>query len=156
LFLVSAALFVVGIALIIASTRTPTSDRLAVEPVVTNPVASVQQIMRGIVGPAANVVFNAVATTITLSGTEERAPKTDQEWNAVGDSAAALVESGNLLMLGNRAIDNGDWMMMSRSLMDASRVALKATEARNVEALFASSEAINATCDGCHQRYQRQ
>ena len=59
-------------------------------------------------------------------------------------------------MLGDRAIDKGDWMTMSRALMDASRVALKAVEARNVEALFGSGETINATCDSCHQRYQRQ
>jgi len=155
LFLVSAALFVAGIAFLVASTR-PTGERPAAETVVTTPVASVQQIMRGIVAPAAGVVFNSVATTITLSGTEERAPRTAAEWNAVGDSAAALVESGNLLMLGDRAVDKGDWMTMSRALMDASRVALKAIEARNVEALFGSSEAINATCDSCHQRYQRQ
>ena len=74
LFLVSAALFVVGIAFLVASTR-PTGERPAVETVVTTPVASVQQIMRGIVAPAASVVFNSVATTITPSGTEERAPE---------------------------------------------------------------------------------
>jgi hypothetical protein len=155
LFLVSAALFVAGIAFLVASTRT-IDERPAAEAAVTTPVASVQQIMRGIVSPAANVVFNSVATTITLSGTEERAPRTAAEWNAVGDSAAALVESGNLLMLGDRAVDKGDWMTMSRALMDASRVALKAIEARDVGALFGSSEAINTTCDSCHQRYQRQ
>ena len=155
LFLVSAALFVVGIAFLVASTR-PMDDRPAVEAAATKPVASVQQIMRGIVAPAASVVYSSVATTITPSGTEERAPRTDGEWNAVGDSAAALVESGNLLMLGERAVDKGDWMTMSRALMDASRVALKAVEARNVEALFGSGEAINATCESCHQRYQRQ
>ena len=155
LFLVSAALFVVGIAFLVASTR-PTGERPAVEVAATTPVASVQQIMRGIVAPAASVVFNSVATTITPSGTEERAPRTDGEWNAVGDSAAALVESGNLLMLGERAVDKGDWMTMSRALMDASRVALKAVEARNVEALFGSGETVNAACENCHQRYQRQ
>jgi hypothetical protein len=155
LFLVSAALFVVGIAFLVASTR-PAGERPAAETVVTTPVASVQQIMRGIVAPAAGVVFNSVATTITPSGTEERAPRTDAEWNAVGDSAAALVESGNLLMLGERAIDKGDWMTMSRALMEASRGALKATEARNVEGLFSSGETINTSCDNCHQKYQRQ
>jgi len=155
LFLVSAALFIVGIAFLVASTRT-NDERPAVEAVVTTPVASVQQIMRGIVGPAANVVFNSVATIITPNGTEERAPRTAEEWDAVGDSAAALVESGNLLMLGDRAVDKGDWMTMSRALMDASRVALKATEAKNVEALFGTGETINASCENCHQRYQRQ
>ena len=155
LFLVSAALFIVGIAFLVAGTRT-IDERPAVEAVVTTPVASVQQIMRGIVAPAASVVFNSVGTTITASGTEERMPRTTEEWNAVGDSVAALAESGNLLMLDGRAIDKGDWMTMSRALMDGARVALKAIEAKNVEALFGSGETINASCDSCHQRYQRQ
>lgn len=155
LFLVSAALFIVGIAFLVASTRT-IDERRAVEAVVPTPVASVLQIMRGITAPAAGVVFNAVATIITPKGTEERAPRTAEEWDAVGDSAAALVESGNLLMLGERAIDKGDWMTMSRALMDGARVALEATKAKNVEALFGSSEAINAACETCHERYQRQ
>lgn len=155
LFLVSAALFITGIAFLVASTRT-IGERPAVEAVVPTPVASVLQIMRGITAPAARAVFDSVATIITPNGTEERAPRTAEEWNAVGDSAAALVESGNLLMLGDRAIDKGDWMTMSRALMDASRVALEAAEAKNVEALFGSGETINATCENCHQRYQRQ
>ena len=155
LFLVSAALFVVGIAFLVASTR-PAGERPAAETVVTTPVASVLQIMRGITAPAARTVFGSVATIVTPNGTEERAPRTAEEWNAVGDSAAALVESGNLLMLGDRAIDKGDWMTMSRALIDASRVALEAAQAKNVKALFDSGETINATCDNCHQRYQRQ
>jgi hypothetical protein len=155
LFLVSAALFIAGIAFLVASTR-PTGERPAAETVVTTPVASVLQIMRGITAPAARSVFDSVATIITPKGTEERAPRTAEEWDAVGDSAAALVESGNLLMLGERAIDKGDWMSMSRALMDASRVALEATKAKNVEALFNSSEAINTSCENCHERYQRQ
>jgi len=155
LFLVSAALFVVGIAFLVASTR-PAGGRPAAETVVTTPVASVLQIMRGITAPAARTVFGSVATIVTPSGTEERAPRTAEEWNAVGDSAAALVESGNLLMLGDRAIDKGDWMTMSRALIDASRIALEAAQAKNVEALFGAGETINATCDNCHQRYQRQ
>lgn len=155
LFLVSAALFITGIAFLVASAR-PTGERPAAETVVTTPVASVLQIMRGITAPAARTVFGSVATIITPNGTEERAPRTAEEWNAVGDSAAALVESGNLLMLGDRAIDKGDWMTMARALVDASRVALEAAQAKNVEALFGSGEPINATCDNCHQRYQRQ
>ena len=54
--------------------------------------------MKGITGPAADVVYNAVSSTVTLQGTEEVAPRNDQEWEAVEDSAAALVESGNLML----------------------------------------------------------
>lgn len=157
LFVISAALFVAGIGFVIASARA--SEQMpaasAQQPVETRPVATVKQIMQGIVGPGALVVFDAVGTTVSVRGTEERSPKTDEEWTAVGNSAAALVEAGNLLMLGDRAIDRGDWIKMSRALMDTSMVALKATEAKDVKALFDSAEAINTSCDNCHQKYQR-
>ena len=159
LFVISAALFVSGIGFVIASGRTaqqaPDAGSSAQAAEVT-PVATVKQIMQSIVAPAALVVFNSVGTIVSLRGTEERMPRTDEEWTMVGNNAAALVEAGNLLMLGGRAIDKGDWIKISRALMDASMVALKATEAKDVQALSNSGEAINASCDNCHQKYQRQ
>jgi hypothetical protein len=154
LFVVSVLLFVSSIAFVVAAARnnrhTPARDEL-----VLTPVASVRQIMNGITGPAANVVYGAVSTTVSAAGTETKAPKNEQEWDAVGASAAALIESGNLLMIGNRNVDRGDWVAMSKAMMDAGNVALKATQARNADDLFASGEAINNSCDACHAKYQR-
>ena len=109
----------------------------------------------GIVRPAAREVFASVGTIISADGVEEREPRTDEEWAAVGNSAAALVESANLLMMDGRAIDKGDWTKMSKAMADAAIVALKAIEARDKEALLASGEGINESCGACHQRYQR-
>jgi len=154
LYLVSMALFVSGIGFLVVSARTREPAQAQV-PIVT-PVATVKQIMQGIVDPATNVVFGAVSTTSTTAGIVEKAPKTDQEWAVVGNSAAALVESGNLLLMGNRAVDAGDWVKMSRALMNAAVVTLKAVEAKDKDALLASGEAINTSCDNCHLKYQRQ
>jgi hypothetical protein len=153
LFVVSAALFVSGIGFVVAAGRT-TQQAPPVQRLVT-PVASVRQIMNGITGPAAAVVFASVGTVISYEGVRETVPRTDAEWQAVGDSAAALVESGNLLMMGSRAADNGDWITISQAMIEASKVALKAIEAKDAEALLFSGEAINDSCDNCHQRYQR-
>ena len=159
LFLLSVALFVSGVGFVIASARVakraPAANSAVGAPALT-PVASVKQIMAGITGPAATVVYNAVGETMTASGTEKWAPKTPAEWEAVGNSAAALIESANLIMIGSRAVDNGDWIKISRALMDGGQAALKATESRNVDALFASGEPINASCDDCHLKYKRQ
>ena len=62
LLLVSAALFISGIAFLVAGAGRV--RRPAAEAAPTRPVASVQQIMRGIVAPAAIVVFNSVGTTV--------------------------------------------------------------------------------------------
>ena len=154
LFLISMGLFVAGIGLVVAGARSSRQASRSAAPV-TTPVASVKQIMKGIVGPAATVVYNSVGANITAQGVEEWAPKTDEEWEAVGTSAAALVESGNLLMMGNRVVDTGDWIKMSQAMIDGGKEALKAVAAKNSEGLMASGEPINGSCDACHQRYER-
>jgi hypothetical protein len=119
------------------------------------PVASVKQIMDGIVAPSAMAVFESVSVTMSKAGTEEHMPRTDAEWEAVGAAAAALVESGNLLLMAGRSVDNGDWVNMTQALVGSATVALHAAETKNVEQLFASGEAINESCDACHTKYQR-
>jgi hypothetical protein len=154
LFVVSVALFLSGLGFIIAAARSA-GDAAPVEAVAVKPVATVKQIMKGIVGPAAAVVFTSVSTTITTSGREDKAPRTDEEWEAVGNSALALAEAGNLLMMEGRAVDKGEWIKMSQAMIDAAMVALKATEAKSADDVLASGDAINVSCDNCHRRYQR-
>jgi len=158
LFLLSVALFLSGIGLVIAGARNARRAPAAAVDVAAAsviPVASVKQIMKGITGPAATVVFNAVGFTMTAKGTEERAPRTDAEWEEVGNAAAALIESGNLMMLGARAVDQGDWIKESQALIDAGKEALKATQEKNADGVLAAGEPINLSCDGCHHKYQR-
>jgi len=117
------------------------------------PVASVKQLMQATILPSAEVLFDAVGTVISFSGVEEIAPKNDEEWAAVRHNALTLAESGNLLMIGDRARDKGDWMKMSQALVDAGVVALKAAEARNPEALFEAGGRVYEVCEQCHNRY---
>ena len=156
LFVVAVALFVSGIGFIVAGARTARRTPAAGRSVATGtPVASVKQIMNGIVGPAAKVVFDSVSTVVTAAGTVEKAPHTLEEWDQVGNSAAALVESGNLLLMGSRAVDQGDWIKMAQALIDAGKIALKATEAKSADDLFAAGEPVTVSCDTCHQKYKR-
>jgi hypothetical protein len=155
LFLVSIALFVSGIGFIIAGARMARRAPAANAAAALVPVASVRQIMKGIVGPASTAVFTAVSTTETIKGVEEKAPHTDEEWEAVGNSAAALIESGNLMLVEGRAVDRGDWVTYSKALIESSKVALKATQAKSAGDLFASGEAIYESCNDCHRKYQR-
>jgi hypothetical protein len=156
LFLVSAALFISGIAFVIAGARTTLQATPTEAPAaVTVPVASVKQIMNGITGPAATKVWEAVSTTVDAAGITEKFPKTDEEWAAVGDGAAAIVESANLLMLGDRAVDQDEWIKMSRALADTGVQALKAVEAKNPDKVVEEGEKIYQACTTCHERYQR-
>ena len=158
LFTVSALLFIFGIGFVVVGARaarqTPAVAKAPAPAIV--PVASMKQLMNGIVGPSANVVFNAVSTTVSDKGVEEVAPHTDEEWAAVGNSAAAIAEAGNMMMLEGRAIDRVDWIKMSQAMIDAGRQTLKAVEAKSADGVLAAGEPLNVSCDTCHQRYMRQ
>lgn len=155
LFVVSVLLFISGIGFVIASARTARSAAPVEAAVTTTPVASVKQLMAAITGPAANVIYNSVSTSVTTTGIEEIAPQNDQEWAIVGNNAAALAESANLLMTEGRAIDKGDWIKMSQQLADAARVALKAANDKSTMGILEAGGPINETCDNCHAKYQR-
>jgi len=141
--------FITGIGFIVLGARNAGKAPAAA------PVASVKQIMQGIVGPAADRVFASVKYTETLKGREEQVPHTDAEWQAVGNDAAALVESGNLLLMKGRRVDDGEWIKMSQMMIDGGRIVLRAAEARSPDKVLEAGEALNVSCDTCHQRYQR-
>jgi hypothetical protein len=157
LFIVGAALFVFGIGFVVVGARearrTPVAASAAA-PTLT-PVASTKQIMSAIVGPAADAIFNAVSTTVTAKGIEEVFPRNDEEWSALGSKAAALAEAGNLILVEGRAVDQGDWVKMSRAMIDAGKLTLKAVEGKSTEGILTAGEAVNETCDNCHERYRR-
>jgi hypothetical protein len=113
----------------------------------------VKQVMNWVMDPNANVVFNAVATIVTEHGEEKVEPKTDAEWSAVRNSAAVILESGNLLMLPGRARTEGDWNEKARALSAAAEAALQATDVKDPEALFTAAGDLYEACSACHARY---
>jgi hypothetical protein len=159
LFAVSVALFVSGIVFVIAGERTARAATpaaaAAAAPDVT-PVATVKQIMIGITNPAAYVVYEAVGTKSSAKGIEEIAPQTDEEWAKVGSAGAAVVESGNLMLMGSRAIDKGDWVKMTNEMIEQGKKAMKAAEMKDKDGIVAAGGDLNNTCDNCHARYSRQ
>jgi hypothetical protein len=145
---------------------------------VFDPVATVQDIMLGIIDPAADHLWNSVATIVTKDGIEERMPRTDEDWQAVRHNGIALVEATNLLRMDGRHIakagvksefpgielepeeieklyqaDRGAWITLSQALHDAGMAAVKAAESRNTEALLGAGEGIDTACENCHKKY---
>jgi hypothetical protein len=119
------------------------------------PVATVLQIMQGIVVPNSDAIFK-VATA---------APKTDAEWAAVQNSAVTLAEAGNLLMIPGRAavlkplIDadlkagNGLWVKNAKALTAMSAKAFLAANAKDAKALATIGDDVEETCENCHAKY---
>jgi hypothetical protein len=110
------------------------------------PVATVGELMSSIVVPSSDVVFAAAGEK----------PRNDGEWAKVKSNAIILAESGNLLLMRAPASNNENWLKYSRALIDAGQTALKAANAKNVDALSDAGNDIYDTCDSCHKQYMKQ
>jgi hypothetical protein len=157
---VSVLLFVAGIGFVVVGAREgkrgPASASPSAAVPALKPIATTKQIMNGIVSPTSNAIFQSVQTNVTDKGTEEIFPRNDDEWALLGAQAASLAEAGQMLMAEGRAIDRGDWIKMSQAMVDASRQTMDAVGKKNPEGVLAAGEAVNTSCDQCHERYRRQ
>jgi hypothetical protein len=117
------------------------------------PVTTVLELMESVIAHAAEVYWESVQVTVDETGEHERYPETDEEWESVWAAGISIAESGNLLMMTPRAVDNGAWMQFSRSLVDAGVEAAAAAQAHDVERVFAAGEQVYNVCTACHARY---
>jgi hypothetical protein len=106
------------------------------------PVATMKQLMVEIVYPAANDLLLSV---------NRGGPGNDSEWAAVKRNAMTLAESGNLLIVRNRA---AAWVADARALIASGTSAYQAAEARDGKALAAVAERIDASCTACHKHFR--
>ena len=68
------------------------------------PTATIKDLMDSLVDPSGDFLFDSVATIVTASGTEERAPRTDEEWTSVRRAAIRIMEATNLLLMPGRHV----------------------------------------------------
>jgi hypothetical protein len=147
-------------------------------PATQRPTATVKDIMLSIVDPEADVLWQAVAIIVDASGTEEREPRTDEEWAELRRAAINLVEAPNLLLVPGRRIarpgeksenpgielepeamqkliddDPVTWRKMAYGLQNAMAPALKAIEEKNAQGLFDAGEDLDRACENCHKQY---
>jgi hypothetical protein len=119
----------------------------------TNTALSLKQLMEWVIDPNADLLWDSVKTISNAKGTTEIYPKTDAQWEAVRNSAAVLVESGNLLVIEGRAKDNKQWANYAKQLSKAAEGALKAAENKNKDDLFDAGGSIYSACKSCHDKY---
>lgn len=106
-------------------------------------VGTVRDIMRQMVMPSSDVVFGA--------GAEE--PKTDADWEKVRLNAVQLAESANLLLMGSRVRDRGDWVKFANATVDAADAVVKLAAAKKSDGLAEASDKAYETCTTCHNKY---
>ena len=116
-------------------------------------VADLPDLMNTVVDPAADVYWDAVGWIIDASGTTEIRPESPEEWEAVRNAAYQVAESGNLMMMRGRAVDEPEWTVFSQAMISVGRRAIEAAEARDEQGVFDVGAEIYAVCTGCHATY---
>ncbi|KPJ83560.1 MAG: hypothetical protein AMS19_03990 [Gemmatimonas sp. SG8_23] len=117
------------------------------------PVADLQELMLHVVEPAAQEYWGAVGWILDESGEHYIHPTTEEAWIAVENAAFMVAESGNLLMMSDRALDDGSWMAMSEALIDIGRRALEVAEAKDEQGVFDVGAEMYQVCSACHAAY---
>jgi len=133
--------------------------------------ADLNQLMRGVLYPAANVVFFAQADNpgdVKFIPGHDPGMSTDPltstfgGWVAVENAALALAESANLLTIPERRCSNGApvptkdpaWLMFVQEVRDASMKAYKAAQAKDQDKMIELSETLSTACAGCHRKWR--
>jgi hypothetical protein len=156
-------------------TPTPVAPRPAPSPM--RVVASVQEIMAGMVDPFADAVWEAVSITITAAGENRRQPRTDAQWQQLRLHNLALIESANLLMLEGRRVvrvgghitdegfqgvltteqaekkllaERAAFVQFAGALREVANKMLQAVDARDPEQVFEVGTQMDEVCESCH------
>lgn len=116
-------------------------------------VADMHELMAHVLEPSAQVYWQSVGWILDEEGEHELRPETDEEWIAVENAAFMVAETGNLLMMDGRALDDAAWMTMSRALIEIGRRAVEVAEARDEQAVFDVGAEMYYVCTQCHATY---
>lgn len=106
------------------------------------PVATMKQLMEEIVYPSSNEILLIV---------NRGGPGDDSEWAAVRRSAMTLAESGNLLIMRNRA---AGWVNDAKTLIGVGTAAYQAAQSKDGKTLAALVEPLDASCTACHKQFR--
>jgi len=144
------------------------------------PVVSVKELMKFMIDPVADNVFNAVGSSLTKKGMVEWEPKTDADWEKVQVGAISLAEGIYLLKVPRAFAPPGDlnnsvgpdavelspdqitakvlrdpveWNARIETLRNASLNVLEVVKKKDVNAMWEASELIDQACEACHRSY---
>ncbi len=133
--------------------------------------ANLRQLMRGTLFPSSNIVF-AAQDQNPADVPQAKDPSTATnllasaygKWEAIENSALALSEVANLLMLPGRKCANGravpinnpDWPKLVQGLRDAGVVVYKAAQAKNQDKIVDAADVMTTACANCHDKYREK
>jgi hypothetical protein len=144
------------------------------------PVVTVRELMKYLIDPAADNIFNAVSSTATAHGTVDVEPRTDQDWEKIRVGAVSMAEGASLLKIrrpfappgdannssGPNAVelspaamaakverDPVEWNARIEALRNVALEALEVVKRRDLAELWDLGENLDKACEACHRSY---
>jgi hypothetical protein len=145
-----------------------------------SPVVSVKELMKYMIDPVADNIFNAVGTRVTKEGTVDIEPKTDEDWDKIRVGAVSLAEGAALLKIRRPFTPPGDennstgpdavelspaqitakverdpveWNARIEALRNVALEALDVVKRKDVAELWDVGENLDKACEACHRSY---
>jgi hypothetical protein len=133
--------------------------------------ATLAQLMKGIIYPSSNVFFSAQSENpADVPPAQRPSAATDPlasvfgKWEAVENSALAIAESANLLIIPGRKCSNGldvpianaDWPKLVQELRDAGMAGYKAAQSKNQDKILEAADIMATSCSNCHEKYRNK
>ena len=134
---------------------------------------TLNQVMRGILFPSSNVLFD-VQTRDPGAGPKGGVARADatttsnrygdvySPWQVVDAAAISIAEIGPVLMQPGRRCENGkpvpvdrdDWQRYVQGVVEAGRAAYRASQMRSQDAVSEATNVISDACANCHRVYR--
>jgi cytochrome c5 len=140
------------------------------------PVGNLGQLMRGILFPSSNLIFNVQSSDpgAQRTGPDYQPPENAgfswvdwgagiySGWELIDYAGVSIADSAPLLLTPGRRCENGrpvpaeraDWIQFTNELVDAGKAAYKASQSRNRDAVIEVGNQIADACLHCHEVYR--
>jgi len=144
------------------------------------PVVSVKELMRDMLDPASDYVFDSVGTVISKQRVVEKQPKTAEDWDRIRVGAVTLAEGAYLLKVPRPFAPPGDennssgpnpaelspaqikakleadpvlWNAKIEALRNVGLQVLDIVKRKDVKELWDAGENLDQACENCHLEY---
>jgi len=144
------------------------------------PVVSVKELMRDMIDPIADNIFDAVKVVSTKAGTVETVPKTDEDWEKIRIGATTIAEGVYLLKIPRPFAPPGDlnnsvgpdavelspaeitakvqrdpveWNARIQALRNVGLEVLDIVKRKDVNELWDAGQNLDEACENCHRSY---
>src|ERR1051325_4148655 len=144
------------------------------------PIVSVKELMRDMIDPIADNIFDAVAIVDTAHGTESHLPKTDDDWDKIRMGAVTLAAGVYLLKVPRPFAPPGDestkspvegeelspaqikakveadpvlWNAKIEALRNVGLEVMDIVRRRDVNELWDACDNLDQACENCHLEF---